>query len=117
MNPKIILALGMALLIASLTAWGFYERSGRMAALRDLETCKGKVELGNERIRESNRAVQALGTATAAAHAEAARLRVEREKKGGPLIEQILRLTERLKKSTPAGIGCKEGLQEWREGK
>jgi hypothetical protein len=117
MNPKLIAGLVAALILAALVAWGFKERSARLAAEKDLETWKGAVQVRDERIQELGRSVLALENAAKAARAEAASLRARRAKDNAALLDEIARLGGALKGKTPEGAGCHEAIQNWRAGK
>ncbi len=117
MNPKLIAALGLALVLSLLAGWGFYERSGRLAAEKELVTWKAAVNVRDARIQELGRAVTGLETATRAAKVEAMRLRARRAKENTALLDQIGRLGDALKRKTPDNDGCHEAIEEWRAGK
>lgn len=113
MNKTVVKLLVLALIGAGLAGWALVERSGRLSALNEVTRLKGDLDLCGERIRETNRAVTALSTATTAAQARLAQLEKDRARSNAPLVASIKRLEATLAKAPPAK-GCKDALQEWR---
>lgn len=114
MNPTLLKLLGIAVLVLGLTSWGFFERSGKMSAQKEVVTVQGKLDLSEERIREQNRGITALGNATLVAGARAAQLEKDRERAVRPLVASIARLETQLATKTPEGADCRRALHERR---
>jgi hypothetical protein len=117
MDPRLIKLLAGVLIVLSLVGWGFYERSGKLSAQKDVVQLHGDLALASERQRETNRAVTALGTATTAANARAEVLAQRRVKESAPLVAQITKLEKVVSDLKSVGSkDCRDAFREWRNG-
>lgn len=103
------------LALALVGGWAMIERSGRLSAKNEVVELRGALELRDERIREQNRSLQALGNATVAANARAQLLASMRARENAPLVAMISKLEERIAAGAQQK-GCRDALREWRNG-
>ena len=68
-QARLVAMLEIALLVAALAGWGFWERSGKMSALVDVERLTGQIAVQGQQIAEQNTAVENLKKTAAQAHA------------------------------------------------
>lgn len=107
----------LAAVLAALAGWGLWERGGKYKAQSEVEDLQGRLELCEERQRETGRAVTALGRATDAANARGAQLEKDRARQNAPLVASIKSLEEKISTKDASAKGCVEALREAREGK
>lgn len=117
LSPGMIKLVAIAAVLAALVGWGLWERGGKYKARTEVEDLQGRLELCEERQRETSRAVTALGTATTAALARGAQLEKERARRDAPLVASIKSLEDRIGSKEASSKGCVEALREAREGK
>jgi hypothetical protein len=104
------------LALALVSGWALIERSGRLSALNRVVGLEGALELRDERIREQNRSLQALGNATTAANARAQLLAAMRARENAPLVAMIGKLEGVVAAGAQQGKDCRDALREWRAG-
>jgi hypothetical protein len=106
-NAQVAKLLAGAALLLALIGWGTWEHIGRLKA-------ESALELAQERLRETNRAVTALGTATDKAVERAAVLAQRRRVENQPLVDKLGQLELQLKEKNASGKDCRDALKEWR---
>lgn len=116
MSPQLIKLLVGVAIVLSLCSWALLERSGKLAAQKEVVVVQGKLDLSEERVREQNRGMTALGNATVAANARADVLKTLRDEKNVPLVASIARLEAQLAAKPAEGKDCRDALREWRNG-
>jgi uncharacterized protein YlxW (UPF0749 family) len=122
MNPMLLKWGGIALVVLSLTTWGFWERSGKLSAEKDVASLQGTVALRDLTLEWQNTAVEALANASEAAETELEWLRAARKRVNAPLAKKVEELEVAI--AAPALVGpglkiksCGDALNEWRSGK
>jgi hypothetical protein len=104
MNPYVI--GGAALVLATVTAWGFYERSEKLEAEKDVVSLTAQVEVLADKLNVCNEAVKKHE-----ASAAEAQKRSEAALKAAAALEaknrgERVRLKMAIAKPTPKGAGC-----------
>lgn len=98
-----------ALVVASLTAWGFFERSGKLSCAKDNATLTAQVNTLSDKIDTQNKAVEALDKASKDASTSAKKALAASEAKDKLLLHERAKLKELQKAGTPKGAGCERG--------
>lgn len=114
--PMLLKFAGPAVVIAVLSGWALLERSGRLSAKNQVVALEGALNLRDERIREQNRSLQALSTATTAANARSQLLAAMRARENAPLVASIKKLEGVITAGAQEGKDCRDALREWRAG-
>lgn len=97
-----------ALVVVSLTAWGFFERSGRLSCKVENVKLSAQVDTLSDKIKEQNDAVDGLKAASVKAGKESLAALKRADDLDKSLDSTKKKLRELSKQPTPKGAGCED---------
>lgn len=113
-SPRLIALLALALVIASLTGWAFFERSRYQSCRADNERLTAQVAILADKIRGQNAAVSELEKKASAAKARGAQ--AAKVAQGATEAHAALLRAVEGRISRPEGKSCADALTEIRGG-